>query len=729
MPIASSVNPPFNAYPVAPAFDGAGARVSLGSPAALAVPGPVTLQAWIRPASVMGFCNIVSGYAESSGAEVYLRIYDGHYQVGSWDGTGYYAQCPVLAGDVGQWVHLSGSWDGASWTLCRNGVQVGKWQWGSGAVPVGASWAIGARGDGSEGFFDGLIRNVAVWSTVRTPQQAALDMYDPPCCGDTGLAGFWALDEGSGTLADDRSGNASNGQIVGATWLVPQQPFPSTLVLPGSPAPGYVTLGNPDKLNFSGPVTLMAWVMPHGTTGFHNFVAHGYTVSPSAEVYLRICDGRYQVGSCDGADHYAEYAMPQGDLMQWVHLCGTWDGTSWTLYRNGEQVAQSPAGTGAVPVAADWAIGARGDGSERYAQACVRSLAIWSRALSAAEVVQYIQQPITGSESGLAGFWPLSEGAGPDVFDRAPDPANGTLANAGWVDTPLPPGWFLATQSGAFSELTEPVVLTFQRELWAMAGQYQNTVYTSDDGVAWSTATVAAPWAGRRGAAGVVFQDRMWLLGGDGVAGSKNDVWWSADGVSWTCAAQAAGWSRRSGLCAEVFGGKIWVFGGNDHLGNVFNDVWWSADGAGWTRATAAAAWSQRGSAGSAVFGGKLWLFGGSYGGSSIQDAWSSADGVTWTAAPQPPWAARYGANVEVVGDTLFLMGGTTVQSRELGDMWSTTDGSQWNQLYSTCPWFPRTQQGTSVFNQRVYLLGGIVDRYSSSDCWYYVPRVPMRAH
>ncbi|HEX6746937.1 MAG TPA: LamG-like jellyroll fold domain-containing protein [Longimicrobium sp.] len=722
------VNPPFVGYPVCLSFDGTGSYVSLGNPASLAVTGTITVQAWIRPNGTAGLQNIVAhGYTRSPDGELYLRILDGRYQVGSWNGSDHFTQYAVPPEDVGQWVHLCGTFDGSAWTLYRNGVQVARSPESTGAVAVGAEWAIGARGGGSERFFYGMIRNVALWSTARTAPQVAADMYAPPAAGDAGLAGFWALDHGSGTVADDRSGNANHGRVVHAAWLVPTQPLPATLVLPKTPRPGYVSLGNPAKLNFSGAITLMAWVMPHNTAGLHNLVAHGYTVNPNAEVYFRILDGRYQVGSWNGTDYVTQYTVPPEDIMQWVHLCGTWDGANWTLYRNGVQVAQSPAGTGAITVPAGWAIGARGDGSERYAQACVRSLAIWRRALSAGEVVKYIQQPITGSENGLAGYWPLDEGAGLEVFDRAPNPANGTLVNAGWVDTPGPPGWFLATPGGMSRNL--PVVLTFQRQIWAMAGQYQNVVYSSSDGVLWSTATTAAPWAGRGGAAGVVFQERMWLLGGSSVGADWNDVWWSPDGESWTCATAAAPWTPRSGLCAEVFGGKIWVFGGSDRAGNVYNDVWWSADGASWTRATSSAAWSPRDSGGSAVFGGKLWLFGGSNVGNGTQDAWASADGVTWTAAPTPPWPSRFGPNVEIAGGMLLLMGGTSTGSRELGDMWSTADGVSWTQLYASSPWFPRPVQGTTVFNDRVYLLGDIVNQDHSNACWYYVPKVAMRAH
>ena len=45
-------------------------------------------------------------------------------------------------------------------------------------------------------------------------------------------------------------------------------------------------------------------------------------------------------------------------------------------------------------------------------------------------------------------------------------------------------------------------------------------------------------------------------------------------------------WSPRSGLAAVVFDERMWVLGGNEGSGGaVLNDVWWSVYGASWTLA------------------------------------------------------------------------------------------------------------------------------------------------
>ncbi len=76
------------------------------------------------------------------------------------------ASFPVPAGDLaaGQWVQLTGVYDGTTWRLYRNGVEVA-----SAAAPAtalaktGDDWAIGSTGNGWEGLFVGAIDEVAVY--------------------------------------------------------------------------------------------------------------------------------------------------------------------------------------------------------------------------------------------------------------------------------------------------------------------------------------------------------------------------------------------------------------------------------------------------------------------------------------------------------------------------------------------------------------------------------------
>jgi hypothetical protein len=92
----------------------------------------------------------------------------------------------------------------------------------------------------------------------------------------------------------------------------------------------------------------------------------------------------------------------------------------------------------------------------------------------------------------------------------------------------------------------------------------------------WTCASESAPWAPRSTHAVVVFNSKMWLLGGvsrwqDSIC---NDVWSSTDGVSWTLVTESASWCPRFGHRVVEFRDTMWLFGGCTHYpDSLLNDV------------------------------------------------------------------------------------------------------------------------------------------------------------
>jgi hypothetical protein len=203
-------------------FDGQSSFVELGEPADLNFTGNVTIEAWVRAKNTGGFHDILAhGYTQTPPGELFLRIFAGQYQVGSWDGMNHAVSAPIPAEDAGKWVHLAGVYDGTRWHLYRNGQELASNPDPVGVVPVNAPWAIGARGGGSERFFDGDIAEVRLWKVARTPDQVREDMHREPKSDATGLVGSWPLSEGQRTVAGDRSKSQAHGVLRGATWNTP----------------------------------------------------------------------------------------------------------------------------------------------------------------------------------------------------------------------------------------------------------------------------------------------------------------------------------------------------------------------------------------------------------------------------------------------------------------------------------------------------------------------------
>ncbi|OUC13834.1 MAG: hypothetical protein B0A82_15090 [Alkalinema sp. CACIAM 70d] len=230
---------------------------------------------------------------------------------------------------------------------------------------------------------------------------------------------------------------AINTPVAGAAALPSTEELRFGLAYDGQD--DWVQLGNPAGLNFDGPITIEAWVRPAVVNDLRNIIAHGHRVSPNAEVFLRVNNGRYEVGSWDGRNYLTSAPIPPEDLGAWVHLAGVYDGQNWRLYRNGVQISQTQGDRGAMAIPdADWAIGARGTGTERFFQGQIDEVRIWKRARTAVEIQADRNRSLSGREAGLVGYWNFDEGTGAIARDRSPNGHNGTVNGAQWLATGAP---------------------------------------------------------------------------------------------------------------------------------------------------------------------------------------------------------------------------------------------------------------------------------------------------
>ena len=220
-------------------------------------------------------------------------------------------------------------------------------------------------------------------------------------------------------------------------------------------------------------------------------------------------------------------------------------------------------------------------------------------------------------------------------------------------------------------------------------GHYQYDVWNSSDGAEWHRVNgdKPVPWGPRALHCAYVLDGRIWVLGGQTMphfAPSPTtvfyeDVWCTPDGVDWTrIVPRKPAWAPRAMTGASlVFQDKLWILGGGtydtpDFPGRkYYNDVWCSSDGENWEEVTRAAPWEPREFHDVAVFDGRMWVMEG-FDGQNRNDVWYSADGVNWVELPDTPWKPRHAASVFVYDDALWMVAGNNMQS----DVWKLVRGS-----------------------------------------------------
>ena len=214
-------------------------------------------------------------------------------------------------------------------------------------------------------------------------------------------------------------------------------------------------------------------------------------------------------------------------------------------------------------------------------------------------------------------------------------------------------------------------------------------VWSSTDGVNWVQKTANAGWEGRAGLSSIVYGEDIYVFGGSknddsaviGPGGPPrvyfNDVWKSSDdGATWQEVTAAAPWEPRAGAAVVVKDDYIYMLGGEDgftcdsgdsRCPPYFNDVWRTQDGEDWELVTASADWASRPGHVAVVVDDNLIVFGGfglsddpsdPFKPSNPIDMWASEDGINWDLLSAAPWNATMPEQIKYDFDALVLPDG-----------------------------------------------------------------------
>jgi hypothetical protein len=177
--------------------------------------------------------------------------------------------------------------------------------------------------------------------TAITPSGETTPSNEASVITGTSLHTYLAFDASSGTSAEDSSGNAHTGTLIGgATWVAGKKN--NAVSLNGST--GYVSLPA-GLLTDVGDFTIATWVYWNASSTWQRIFDFGSGTSHYMFLTPRASNGmaRFAI-TVNGnygelvIDHTA--ALPTG---QWVHVAVTLSGATGTLYVNGASVGSNTA--------------------------------------------------------------------------------------------------------------------------------------------------------------------------------------------------------------------------------------------------------------------------------------------------------------------------------------------------------------------------------------------------
>ena len=239
---------------------------------------------------------------------------------------------------------------------------------------------------------------------------------------DTGLVGFWPMNEGSGDRVNDLSGNGNNGTCVGDAHFVDSERG-SCLSFDG--AGDYVNCGTSLTSQFIA-LTFSSWLKLGASGGWggtlFSFVElYGYKPAMFLDYYtepmlmLSATNSRYWPASAtttlkNGAWHHVVIVLTgygQGDI------------EDAQMYIDGVLITPGATVSTSAPIAKDGLVFKIGAAGETYFNGSIDDVMIYDRALSTSEITRLYQDPYWMFRRNRIELWTAASPVGeePSEYD------------------------------------------------------------------------------------------------------------------------------------------------------------------------------------------------------------------------------------------------------------------------------------------------------------------------
>ena len=373
-----------------------------------------TLEAWVKPTSDSGQQNIITQYPGTG--RVMFCTNNGYLSMFNGDSSKMVTTDFKLP--LNQWTHVAVARSKTEMTFFANGKAVASYTYEAGYkdLPSKSNLNIAApyvHVDGTfSASFAGSIADVRAWGKFRTEQEITSD-YQRRLSGDeSGLLVYVPFNWSERSEAKEYV--AGRTVAVGDYYRLADDPtlkltsavstYKSSTLYCGlrSGAAGVVT----DISIASSDFTLETWCSTALTA---NMIAQ-YVSTGVGKMSFGVDGSGYLVLSLDGQSHKSTKAVVA--KQKWVHIAVTKTNDRVCFYANGESAGEvATKYTGALLNTA-LEIGNAGGTSQ---VGFLRDVRVWDVARTAEAIKDDFDRQLSGKESNLIGYWPLTEQAGSKV--------------------------------------------------------------------------------------------------------------------------------------------------------------------------------------------------------------------------------------------------------------------------------------------------------------------------
>ena len=222
-----------------------------------------------------------------------------------------------------------------------------------------------------------------------------------------------------------------------------------------------------------------------------------------------------------------------------------------------------------------------------------------------------------------------------------------------------------------------------------------------------------------------IFKKNIWLVGGDNSHTdpwtSSSQVWKSHNGKDWKLITSGL-FEKRRNHSLIVFNDKMWLIGGINNSNEILSDIWNTTDGVHWNRVKSLNPLNDIGQNNSVVFNNKIFVF--KANGNTNQAVWSSTNGENWHLETDNAFSARTHYKTVVHNKMIYIFGGLKA-SGLTNEVWASKDGIVWVRKSPSGSIFePRLDHTATSYKDKIWVVGGQSwnssgERTFYGDIWY----------